>query len=60
MSTGPCARSRRPSAHGTTASDTIGAAAMPSATAVWPSAMLRATARANMKRELASIRTRPP
>ena len=35
---------RRENAHGTTTSETSGAAAMPSATAVWPSAMPMATA----------------
>ena len=33
---------------------------MPSATAVWPSAIPTATASANRQREVASIRTRPP
>ena len=40
-----------PSAHGTTESDTIGAAAMPSATGDWPSAIPTATASANRQRE---------
>ena len=48
------------SAGGTTASETIGAATMPSATADWPSAIPIATASANRQRELASIRTSPP
>ncbi len=51
---------RRPSAHGTTASDTIGAAAMPSATTDWPEAIPTATASANSTREHASISTSPP
>ena len=58
--TGAATRSRRPSAQGTTASDTIGAAAMPSATTSWPSAIPTATASANRQRELASISTSPP
>ena len=45
---------------GTTASDTSGAAAMPSATTDWPRAMPTVTASANMQREIASINTSPP
>ena len=52
--------SLRASAGGTTASDTIGAAAIPSATADCPSAIPIATASANRQRELASISTSPP
>ena len=50
----------RPRANGTTASDTIGAATMPSATTDWPEAIPTATARANSTREEASISTSPP
>ena len=50
----------RESASGTTASDTIGAAAMPSATTDWPSAMPTATATANSTREQASMSTSAP
>jgi hypothetical protein len=52
--------SLRASAGGTTASDTMGAAAIPSATADWPSLIPIATASANRQRELASISTSPP
>ena len=50
----------RDSAHGTTASDTNGAAAIPSATTDCPDAIPTATASANSSREVASISTRPP
>ena len=42
-------RALRPSASGTTASDSRGAAAMPSATTAWPEAMPTVTASANMQ-----------
>ena len=51
---------RRANAAGTTTSDTNGAAAMPSATAVWPLVMPSATASAKHRRETDSISTRPP
>ena len=50
----------RASAGATTVSDTIGAAAMPSATAAWPSATPTVTASANRKRDTDSISTSPP
>ncbi len=50
----------RASASGTTARETIGAAAMPSATTDRPSAMPTATATANSTREQASISTSAP
>ena len=56
------ARSRRSRAKaaGTTTSETNGAAAMPSATAVWPLVMPSATAIAKQMRETDSISTSPP
>ncbi len=51
---------RRANAAGTTTSESSGAAAMPSATAVWPLAMPIATASAKQMREVDSIRTSPP
>ena len=50
----------RRSAHGTTISETNGAAAMPSATNDSPSAIPTATSTGNMKRETDSISTSPP
>ena len=50
----------RANAAGTTTSETNGAAAMPSATAVWPLAMPIATAIAKLMRETDSISTSPP
>ena len=57
---GPAARVRRRSAHGTTTSDTNGAATMPSATADCPRAIPIATASGNMKRDSDSKRTSSP
>ena len=57
---GPPARGWRANASGTTTSDTNGAAAMPSATAVCPSAIPTATASANISRDVASRNTSPP
>ncbi len=51
---------RRENASGTTTSETNGAAAMPSATAVCPSAIPTATASANSSRDVASRKTSPP
>ena len=51
---------RRANAAGTTTSETNGAAAIPSATAVWPLVMPSATASAKQMRESDSISTRPP
>ena len=41
---------RRRKANGTTINDRVGAATMPSATAVWPEAIPRATAKGNAVR----------
>ena len=51
---------RRENAHGTTISETNGAAAMPIATTVCPEAMPTATATANSNREVASMNTSAP
>ncbi len=51
---------RRAKAAGTTTSETSGAAAMPSATALWPLAIPTATASAKQRRESDSISTSPP
>ena len=51
---------RRAKAAGTTTSETNGAAAIPSATAVWPLVMPSAAASAKQIRETDSISTRPP
>ena len=56
----PGAGVRLRNASGTTISEHSGAAAMPSATAVWPSAMPTATARANISRDVDSRKTSPP
>ena len=50
----------RRSAHGMTISETNGAAAMPSATASWPSAIPTATSDREQKREIDSMSTSPP
>ena len=63
VGSGPAAgapRARRPSAHGTTTSDTSGAARIPSATTSCPSAIPMATASGKRKREHDSSRTSPP
>ena len=51
---------RRENAHGTTTSETNGAAAMPIATTVCPEAIPIATATANSSREVASMNTSAP
>ena len=56
----PARGGRRENAHGTTTSETNGAAAMPSATADWPSAIPTATASAKARRVIASRNTSPP
>ena len=56
----PSTAGRRANASGTTTSETNGAAAIPSATAVWPSAIPTATASANSSRDVASRNTSPP
>ena len=56
----PDAAGRRENAHGTTTSETNGAAAMPSATAVCPEAIPTATASAKASRAHASRKTSAP
>ena len=56
----PSGPPRRSIAHGTTSSETSGAAAMPSATTPCPDAMPTATASANRQREQDSSSTSPP
>ena len=51
---------RRENAHGTTTSETNGAAAMPIATTFWPEASPIRTATANSSREVASMNTSAP
>jgi len=50
----------RHTAHGTTDSESRGAATMPSATTDCPEKIPTATTSANMKREIASMNTSPP